>query len=83
VFIEILENIGPLEAKILQTLYSLSFEQMQHKSVTTSRMPDSATILDPENEVRDDSALQPDQPTREVELALANLARLGCLSPSN
>lgn len=82
VFIEILENIGPLEAKILQTLYSLPFEKMLHKSVITIGMPDSVTILDPDEESPMDAALQPDQPTPEVELALANLARLGCLSPS-
>jgi hypothetical protein len=74
VFIEILENIGPLEAQILQTLYSIP---LQHRGVVTKDLPNSATTV-PE----DATKYQPGRPSPEVELALANLARLGCLSPS-
>src|SRR5712692_9184762 len=76
VFIEILENIGPLEAQILQTIYSIPFEKMQHRGVVTSDLPFSASV------VPEETRSQPSQPSPEVELALANLARLGCLSPS-
>lgn len=82
VYIEILESIGSLEMAILQTVYSIPFDEMHHKGVITSRLPSVAEVRDPEKEARDDAALQPDQPSPEVELALANLGRLGCLSPS-
>ncbi len=76
VFIEILENIGPLEAHILQVVYSIPFEEMQHRGVVAKDLPHSAFI------VPDDPNFKTEAPSAEVELALANLARLGCLSPA-
>ena len=76
VFIDILENIGPLEARILQVVYSIPFADMQHHGVVTKDLPNSAMIRP------DDPNFKTERPSPEVELALANLARLGCLSPA-
>lgn len=74
VFIDILENIGPLEAQILQAIYSIPFADMQHHGVLTKDLPKSAMIRP------DDANFKTERPSPEIELALANLARLGCLS---
>jgi hypothetical protein len=71
--IDILERLSPLEAKILERIYSLPFDQTQHKGVRTASLPESASMDDEKNPARE-------QPDEEVKLALANLARLGCLS---
>lgn len=73
VYISILEQISPLEALILEKIYSLPYEQIQHNGVLTQKLPDVALIA--EKGKSDDS-----YPSPEVELALANLARLGCIS---
>lgn len=71
-FIEILGQVSPLEAKILDTLYSLPFEEARHAGFSTDSLPESSRILG-ENE--DPTT----QPTEEVALALGNLSRLGCI----
>jgi abortive infection alpha-like protein len=76
VFIDILENLGPLEARILAVVYAIPFDKMQHQGVITKDLPHSAAI------VPDEPNFKTDPPSPEVELALANLARLGCLSPA-
>jgi hypothetical protein len=48
-FIEILAQLTPLEAQILQTIYSLPFEETKHKGIVTGNLPLSATISDDEN----------------------------------
>jgi hypothetical protein len=75
-FIDILENIGPLEARILVAIYSIPFDDMKHRGVETANLPASASLL------HKAEGYKPKDPSPEVELALANLARLGCLSPA-
>ena len=68
----ILEQIDSLEAKSLDVIYALPYEQMQHAGVLTADLPHSVRIPS-ENEHGSV------EPTREVVLALSNLARLGCI----
>lgn len=74
-YIEILGQLTPLEAKILEKLYSLSYEEALHKGIITADLPDGVEIV---NEKEKDRKYI--EPSSEVTLALANLARLGCLS---
>lgn len=73
-YIDILESITPLEAKILETIYSLPFEESHHKSIITENLPTSAKIST--DETRKDIL----EPSLKVKLALTNLSRLGCIS---
>jgi len=77
VYIDILERISAVEARILETVYSIPYEQMQHAAVLTKDLPEQAFI------VPDDSTLAHEEPSNEIVLALANLDRLGCLSVSH
>lgn len=73
-YIDILERLTPYEAKILEKIYSIPFEDMQHKGVTTQGLPDCVQIAgqgDNTNKVKNE----------QLELALVNLARLGCIVP--
>ena len=72
-FIEILAQISHLEARILQTIYKLPFEKVQHKGIVTEGLPDVASIAD------DDPASKYNEPALDVKLALATLARIGCV----
>lgn len=74
-YIDILERLTPLEAKILEEIYSLPFEEIQHEGVITTYLPDKALIANEED--RNNLKLE----NEEVLLALANLTRLGCISP--
>jgi len=76
VYIDILERISPLEGKILKKVYSLPFNEIQHKALVTYKLPFDLEI---------DSEDQHEYPTLnnpEIELALVNLARMGCISPA-
>ena len=70
----ILERISPLEAQILDNIYSLPFSQTQHKGVLTADLPKQVDIRpdDPKHKYK--------HPNKEFALALANLVRLGCIS---
>jgi hypothetical protein len=72
-FIEILAQISPLEAQILQAIYALPFDKTRNTGVATENLPEFATVVEdkPEN--------KPKEPSQEVKLALANLVRIGCL----
>lgn len=72
-YIDILESIEPLEAKILEKIYSLPFTDIQHNGVFTHALPDAISIGDEESMEKDI------QPNYEVAKALGNLARLGCI----
>lgn len=72
VHIEILEQITALEAKILDTVYSLSFEGAQHAGVVTIELPVSARIVN-------EGEMNFVEPSEEMVLAIGNLARIGCL----
>ena len=73
-YIDILESISSLEAHILNKIYSLPFAEMQHKGVTTADLPHQTRVA------CSDDKREPRLPNEEVELALANLARLGCIA---
>jgi len=75
-FVEILEQISPLEAKILDVVYSLPFKETQHDGIFASDLPNSARRYT-EKGNREDGL----EPSDEVKLAIANLARVGCLKP--
>ena len=72
-FIEILAQISFLEARILQAIYELPFEKTQHDGVVTESLPEYAVVAE------DKPANKNKEPTDDVKLALANLARLGCI----
>ena len=72
-FIEILAQISFLEASILQAIYELPFEKTHHAGIVTEYLPDKATIA--ENK----PATKYKEPRDDVNLALANLSRIGCI----
>lgn len=72
-FIAILEQVSPLEAAILDRIYSLPFEEAQHAGVITTDLPETARISDKKSEEKIGI------PSEEVCIALSNLQRLGCL----
>lgn len=72
-FIEILAQLSPLEAQILQVIYDLPFEVTQHAGAVTENLPFSAKVAEKGAENKYS------EPSKEVKLALANLARIGCL----
>ncbi|MCG7986220.1 MAG: DUF4393 domain-containing protein [Candidatus Thiodiazotropha weberae] len=73
-YIDILERLSYVEAKILSVIYALPEEEVLNNSIMTGNLPDSVEIKDKENKE------EPVQPSEEVVLALANLERLGCIS---
>lgn len=75
VYIDILERLSPLEAKIIQKIYSLPFDENQHKHIITYLLPEFIDVQS------DESKETPPLKNSEVELALINLARIGCISP--
>lgn len=72
-FIEILAQMSSLEAQVLEAIYSLPFEKTRHAGIVTEKLPWEVTVAEekPEKEPKD--------PPHEIKLALANLARIGCL----
>lgn len=74
VYIDILERLSPLEAKILDIIYQLPFEQYRHSRLKTFELPERISVMG-EGEHREPPLLN-----EEVELALVNLARLGCIA---
>ena len=77
VYIDILERISPIEAKILDKIYELPFEEYQHTLLCTHELPERVTIYKREEYDENNHLLV----NQEVELSLMNLARIGCLSP--
>lgn len=71
-FIEILGQITPLEARILNVIYALPFDEARHAGVTTNALPDNAHILA-------EKEIATEQPPDEIALALGNLVRVGCV----
>lgn len=72
-YIDILEHLSPFEAKILEKIYSLPFEEIQHEGVATKNLPETVDIAT--NETYKDVI-----ENEKLKLALANLAMLGCIS---
>lgn len=72
-FISVLEQITPLEAAILEKIYSLHYSETQHQGVAVEKLPFEVSVAKEEEQEK------LAEPTDDVKLALANLARLGCL----
>jgi hypothetical protein len=73
-YINILETLTPLDAKILQTIYSRPKQDSLEDGVWTSLLPNvaaSAPVLSQDG--------YQNQPTNEVKVSLANLDRLGLI----
>lgn len=68
-FISILEDMTPLDASVLEKVYSSTLSPNDEIEVWTTHLPDSITAKKPDQENL--------RPPRDVELSLANLARLG------
>lgn len=73
-YIAILEQLTPLEAALLQKIYSLPYGETQHNGVVVGKLPQEASIGKDDGK-EDDLPEPPD----DVKLALANIARLGCV----
>jgi len=73
-YIDILERLSHLEAKILNVIYTLPEDKLKNQSILTGNLPESVEIKN-ENNKKELAEL-----TEEVTFALANLARLGCIS---
>ena len=73
-YITVLEQLTSLEAAILQKIYSLPYEQTRHDGVEVGNLPEEVTVG--KDDGKGDSLPEPPE---EVKLALANLARLGCI----
>ncbi len=71
-YVEILSQLSPLEAKILDAVYALPFGAAQHDGIFTSDLPDTATLATGSG---DDQA----EPSDTVKLAIAIQVRIGCL----
>lgn len=74
-YVTILEQLTSLDAKILDIILALPFEQSRHAGIVTIELPEYARIVG-ENE----KEFPP--PSDEVTLSLSNLARLGCIRPT-
>lgn len=77
-FIAILEQLTPLEAKILDMVYAIPYESIRHEGVWTADLPRSARVQTTEDKTSASRGAFQKLPG-EVELALGNLTRLGCL----
>lgn len=76
VYLDILERITPLEAKIISEVYKLPFEENRYRRFATDHLPDYIYYCD--NGKEGNIVLKDEN----VELALMNLARIGCVSPT-
>lgn len=79
VYMDILERISPLEAAIIQKVYTFPFEENRHISLATGCLPEFVYVYE-RNEKQDNKIL--DLKNKDVELALMNLSRIGCISPT-
>lgn len=73
-YIAVLEQLTPSEAVILQKIYSLPYEKTRHEGVEVGMLPKEVAVG--RDDGKDDDLLEP---TEDVTLALANLARLNCI----
>jgi hypothetical protein len=73
-YISMLEQLTPLEAVLLLKIYSLPYGETQHKGVVVGKLPQEA-VVGKDDGIEDDLS----EPSDDVKLALANLARVGCV----
>lgn len=71
-YVSILEQLTPLDAHILDVLYSLSFEDGKRNGLVTEDLPDK--VHDAGKGIHNFTL-----PSEEVIISLSNLVRLGCL----
>ncbi len=76
-YIDILKRMNPLEVIILKKIYDLPYEEAKNNKLSTRDLPNDIVCYSQGYKSLDEKALNP-----EVELALANLARQGCISPA-
>ena len=74
-YVAILEQLTPLDAQILDVLYSLPFEKSQHDGIVTAELPVCARI-------KEENEKEFQLPNEEVVISLSNLVHLGCLRPT-
>jgi len=77
IYIDILERLTPIEALILERIYQLPFEQIQHNGVRTDGLPSMATPG--QEKVKEDDW---QEPASEIKLALISLSHVGCIMPT-
>ena len=75
IYIDILENLSHIEAIIIEKIYSIPFDELQHKTLLTYNLPNNIEIKDDKNFDK-----SPDLNNAEIKLALINLSRIGCIS---
>jgi hypothetical protein len=75
--IDILERLSSYEANLLTQIYSVDVNMALHGGVLTEGLPHFARLGMPLTKGGLDQAKEP---SMDVQLALANLARLGCIS---
>ncbi len=78
-YINILEQLTALEAKVLAAVYKNDFSLSERVDVITANLPDEAP-LDLDYDTVNDPESKYGQPNDDVKMALANLTRLCCLA---
>lgn len=73
-YIAVLEQLTPLEAAILQKIYALPYDATRHDGVEVGKLPNAVAVG--KDDGKQDTLLEPPE---DIRLALANLARLGCI----
>lgn len=77
VYLDVLERISPLEAKILEKLYgNFSYYEMKHTQFATDNLPDSIYVPDKQKQCLTGSIGE------DIEMALVNLSQNGCITPA-
>jgi Abortive infection alpha len=71
-YIDVLQNLSGLEIEILRKIYSLNFEEIWNEGVYTTNLPEALLTKKPEQENL--------RPVKDVEIALANMHRLGLIN---
>jgi len=82
-YINVLEQLTTLEAKILVTIYSHEFEVNKGYEIQTSLLPDQIIFREQKNldfsSKTSEEYQDPKDPNDTIKLALSNLSRLQCL----
>jgi hypothetical protein len=73
-YINVLENISPLDAKILQAIYSSPHPDVERNGFWTAGLPDEVIPVPPEN-----AESRKDQLSDALKYSLVSLERLDCL----
>ena len=71
-YASILEQLTPLDARVLDAVYSVPFEECQHDGVVTWELPNAVRAAAPNEQ-------EFANPSEAVTISLSNLTRLGCV----